>query len=111
MSTFVNALFDLVKEILSECLDEIFLGGLTVATAHLLNVLKADISVLEDVSEGSSLARGVGVCSLTEFLCPSEHVSLVESGKLSETLLLVLFADMGRSEDLPNHSMAHLHVD
>lgn len=80
-------------------------------TAHLLETLKAELFALEDFCEDFSFGGGIGVGSLAELLSATDHISLIEGGQLGETLSLVLDADMRRSEQFSDHSMAHLHVD
>ena len=80
-------------------------------TAHLLEALKAELFALEDFCEDFSFGGGIGVGSLTELLCATDHISLIEGGKLGEALFLVLDADVRGSEQFADHSMAHLHVD
>lgn len=78
VGAIVHAVFDPLKEVVSKRRKELLLARLAEATAHLLQLLKAEIHVLEDVHEGFSLVIGIGVCGLAEFLRATDHVSLVE---------------------------------
>lgn len=80
-------------------------------TAHLCEFLEAKLFAIEDSHEGFSLRLGIGVGSLAELLCATNHISLVEGGKLGEALLLVLDTDVKGAKQLTDHSVTHLNVD
>ena len=110
-SAGVDTVFNLLVELVCESFDQVLLSALAPASAQLLQMLQANILVVEDFIECFSLRFWVGIRSLAEFLSPSEHVARIKTSEHVPAFYFLFLADVRRAKYFLDHGMAHFDVD